>query len=266
MRLSLIGAVLAALALASSATAAPVYGYRVVHAYPHDPGAFTEGLFYKGGYLYESTGLEGRSFIQKVQLETGHVAMRRTLDPIHFGEGIVAWGDRLIQLTWREQTGFVYALDTFKPLARFTYPGEGWALTHDGSRLIMSDGTPQLRFLNPVTLKELGRITVTDDGLPVEYLNELEYVNGEVLANIWQTNRIARIDPASGKVKGWIDLTGLAQRAGAAHDPDAVLNGIAYDAKAKRLFVTGKLWPKLFEIQLVDCRKTPKASGCPAAG
>jgi glutamine cyclotransferase len=266
MRLAFLSALAALLALASNAAEAaptPVYGYRIVHAYPHDPGAFTEGLFYEGGWLYESTGLEGHSFIQKVKLETGKAALRRTLDPSHFGEGIVAWRGRLIQLTWREQLGFTYDLATFKPTGTFHYPGEGWALTHDATRLIMSDGTPQLRFLNPQTLQETGRITVRDQGQPVANLNELESVDGEVLANIWMTDRIARIDPASGRVKGWIDLSGLAFRAGASMNQDAVLNGIAYDARSRRLFVTGKLWPKLFEIQLVDCRKAPKTTGCP---
>lgn len=265
LKLAILFAALAALfASAAAAAPTPVYGYRIVHAYPHDPGAFTEGLFYDGGWLYESTGLEGRSFIQKVKLESGRPALRRNLDPSHFGEGIVAWGGRLIQLTWREQTGFTYDLATFRPTGTFHYPGEGWALTHDARRLIMSDGTPQLRFLDPVTLKETGRVTVRDQGQPVANLNELEFVAGEVLANIWMTDRIARIDPATGRVKGWIDLSGLNFRAGAALDPDAVLNGIAWDAKGRRLFVTGKLWPKLFEIQLVDCRKQPKASGCSA--
>jgi glutamine cyclotransferase len=231
--------------------AAPEYGYRVVRAFPHDRTAFTEGLFFLDGFLYESTGLEGRSSIRKERLETGEVLQSRTVPAQYFGEGIVAWKDRLIELTWQSQVGFLYDLSTLAPFADFHYPGEGWALTRDDHRLIMSDGTAELRFLDPDTLKELGRVKVTDEGRPVTNLNELEYVKGEVLANIWQTNRIARIDPATGKVVGWIDLTGLLSDADRAAAPVDVLNGIAYDAKADRLFVTGKLWPKLFEIKLV---------------
>lgn len=248
----------AAFALSWPATAAtPEYGYRVVHAYPHDPSAFTEGLFYRDGFLYESTGKEGRSFVRKEKLETGQVLQSRSIDAQYFGEGIVAWKDRLYELTWRSQIGFIYDLATLKPFATFTYPGEGWALTHDDRRLIMSDGTPELRFLDPTTLKELGRVRVTDHGRAVENLNELEYVHGEVLANIWQTNRIARIDPRTGKVTGWIDLAGLLPVGETPADPDAVLNGIAYDAKGDRLFVTGKLWPKVFEIKLVRKSASP---------
>jgi glutaminyl-peptide cyclotransferase len=229
----------------------PTYGYQIIHAYPHDPGAFTEGLFFLGGGLYESTGLEGRSSIRRVRLKTGEVLQKLDIPSQYFGEGIVNWKGTLIELTWRSQVGFVYDLRTFRQLRRFSYPGEGWALTQDGRRIIMSDGTPDIRFLDPQTLKETGRITVTDDGQPVHNINELEWVKGEIFANIWQTDRIARIDPASGAVVGWIDLSGLRASSGAGDDPNAVLNGIAYDAKDDRLFVTGKLWPKLFEIRLV---------------
>ncbi len=240
------------LALTAPARAAPPeYGYRVVHTYPHDKTAFTEGLFYLDGYLYEGTGEPGRSFVRKETLETGKVVQSTAIPPELFGEGIVAWKDRLYELTWQTQIGFAYDLKTLKPFAKFTYPGEGWALTHDETRLIMSDGTPDLRFLDPMTLKELGRIKVTDEGRPVSNLNELEYVKGEVYANIWQTNRIARIDPKSGKVVGWIDLTGLLPAAETPPGNDGVLNGIAYDARRDRLFVTGKMWPRLFEIKLV---------------
>ena len=231
--------------------ATPIYGYRIVHIYPHDKTAFTEGLFWHDGYLYESTGLEGRSFIRKEVLETGKVLQSRTVPSQYFGEGIVAWKDRLIELTWRSHVGFVYDLKTLAPFSSFPYPGEGWALTHDDKRLIMSDGTSELRFLDPDTLQEIGRVTVTDGGKPVVDINELEYVKGEVLANIWHTNRMARIDPASGHVTGWIDLTGLLKPSEVTDPLDGVLNGIAYDAKDDRLFVTGKLWPKLFEIKLV---------------
>lgn len=238
---------------ASVATrATPVSGYRVVKVYPHDRTAFTEGLFYENGSLYESTGYEGRSSVRRVRLETGEVLQERALDARYFGEGIVAWGGRLMQLTWRGGVGFVYDLATFAPKGEFRYPGEGWALTHDGRRIIMSDGTDALRLLDPETLAETGRLRVTDQGRPVDQLNELEFVKGEVLANIWQTDRIARIDPATGRVKGWIDLTGLLgepHAAGLPGRPD-VLNGIAYDKARDRLFVTGKYWPRLYEIRL----------------
>ena len=230
----------------------PVYGFHVAATYPHDVQAFTEGLFFHDGELYESTGYEGRSSIRRVELATGRVLQSRALDPKYFGEGIVAWKDRLIELTWRSNIGFVYDLKTFAPIGEFHYPGEGWALTTDGRRLIMSDGSADLRFLDPATLKETGRLRVTDHGRPVAMLNELEWVKGEILANIWQTDRIARIDPHTGRVTGWIDLASLL---GAPHgegrqgEPD-VLNGIAYDAAGDRLFVTGKNWPKLFQITL----------------
>ena len=249
---------LAALAFALSALAAvparaaiPVYGYTVVHTYPHDPEAFTEGLFYLDGFLYECTGLEGKSDIRKVQLATGKVLQRRAIDPKYFGEGIVAWKGRLAELTWQSQIGFIYDLSTFKPRSTFHYAGEGWALTHDDKRIIMSDGTPQLRFLDPATLAETGRLTVTLNGRPLAMLNELEWVKGEVLANIWQTNFIARIDPKTGAVTGVIDLTRLVTPDEQAKGrPIDVLNGIAYDAEHDRLFVTGKLWPDLYEIKL----------------
>ena len=235
-----------------AASRAPVFGYRVVHAYPHDTQAFTEGLFFHDGDLYESTGYEGHSSIRRVRLATGRPVQSRALDPRYFGEGIVAFGDRLIQLTWRSGVGFVYDLKTFAPKAEFRYPGEGWALTTDGRRLYMSDGTPDLRMLDPDTLRETGRITVIDGGRPVPMLNELEWVKGEILANVWMTDRIARIDPRTGRVTGWIDLTGLLGQPhgeGAPGGPD-VLNGIAYDAARDRLFVTGKYWPRLYEIRL----------------
>ncbi|HEY1127842.1 MAG TPA: glutaminyl-peptide cyclotransferase [Roseateles sp.] len=231
--------------------APPVQGYKVVNSYPHDPDAFTQGLFFHDGFLYESTGLRGRSSIRKVDLATGRVLQAVELPGEFFGEGITMWGDRLIGITWQEQTAFVLDLKTFKLWRKFNYAGEGWGITHDGRELIMSDGTAELRFLDPLTFKELRRVRVTASGRPVDLLNELEWVDGEVYANVWQTDRIARINPKTGQVTGWIDLTGLLpQRSGA----DDVLNGIAYDAKARRLFVTGKLWPKLFEIQLTKPR------------
>jgi len=229
----------------------PEYGYVLVHTYPHDREAFTEGLFFLDGYLYESTGLEGQSDVRKVDLGTGKVLQVHALSPSLFGEGIVNWKDRLVQLTYQSQIGFVYDLATFKPLSTFRYQGEGWGLTQDGTHILMSDGTPDIRFIDPETLKETGRITVTDRGQPVRNVNELEWVKGEILANIWQTNEIARIDPKTGRVTGWIDLSGLLGPGDRSSDPDAVLNGIAYDARTDRLFVTGKRWPKLFEIRLV---------------
>jgi glutamine cyclotransferase len=229
--------------------AAPVAGYRVVKTYPHDRQAFTQGLQYVGGVLYEGTGQHGQSGIRKVKLETGEVLQHQPLDPKYFGEGITVWGETLVQLTWQSEVGFVYDLKTFKPSKSFNYTGEGWGLTHDGKRLIMSDGSAALRFLDPVTFKETGRTIVRDGATTIDRLNELEVVRGEVLANIWQTHRIARISPSTGKVVGWIDLTGLLDAREAAGTD--VLNGIAYDAAGDRLFVTGKWWPKLFEIKIV---------------
>ncbi|MBV8811879.1 MAG: glutaminyl-peptide cyclotransferase [Acidobacteriaceae bacterium] len=246
-----MGAIFTAAHFAPAQTRTPEYGYKVIHSYPHDRLAFTEGLFYLDGFLYESTGLKGASSIRKVKLETGEIVQNYDLPPNYFGEGIINWNDQLIQLTWQSQIGFVHDLKTLRVMSTFYYPGEGWALTQDGKRIIMDDGTPQLRFWDPETLAELGRLTVTDHSRPVENLNELEWVKGEIYANIWGTNRIARIDPVNGKVVGWIDLTGLLKPEEVDGDSDAVLNGIAYDAKHDRLFVTGKKWPRLFEIRLV---------------
>jgi glutaminyl-peptide cyclotransferase len=231
----------------------------VVHTYPHDSQAFTEGLFYLNGFLYESTGLEGESSIRKVRLETGEVVQKLELPSQYFGEGIVNWKNNLIQLTYKSEVGFVYDLNIFAVKSQFTYPGEGWALTQDGKHIYMSDGTPQIRLWDPETLKETGRITVTDDTGPVTNVNELEWVKGEIYANVWTTDRIARIDPASGKVAGWIDLTGLlsANDRAEGNEGTDVLNGIAYDAQHDRLFVTGKRWPKLFEIKVVKKSDKP---------
>jgi glutaminyl-peptide cyclotransferase len=241
---------LSALAAAPALAATPVYGYTVVNTYPHDPAAFTEGLFYLNGFLYESTGLEGKSDIRKVQLTTGKVLQRRPLDAKYFGEGIIAWKGRLAELTWQSQIGFTYDLSTFKPRASFRYMGEGWALTHDDHRLIMSDGTPELRFLDPETLAETGRLKVMFNGKPLPMINELEWVKGEILANVWQTGYVVRIDPKTGVVTGVIDLSPLVRQEQAKGQPIDVLNGIAYDAQHDRLFVTGKLWPDLYEIKL----------------
>ena len=233
---------------------APVSSYRVVHVFPHDAEAFTQGLVYLDGFLYEGTGLNGRSSIRKVRLENGEVLQIQKLDQQYFGEGIAIVANSLFELTWQTEVGFIYDRASFQRTGTFTYKGEGWGLTQDGKRLIMSDGTAYLRFIDPVTRKESSRIQVRDGGTPVERLNELEYVKGEVLANVWQTERIARISPSTGQVIGWIDMSGLltAREAQMAEAAGGVLNGIAYDAKEDRLFVTGKLWPKLFEIKVVE--------------
>jgi glutaminyl-peptide cyclotransferase len=240
--------------------AVPIYDYEVVHVYPHDTHAFTEGLFYLNGFLYESTGLEQQSSIRRVRLETGEVVQKIAVAPQYFGEGIVNWKRHLISLTWKTQVGFVYDLATLKMQRRFQYPGEGWALTQDGKRLIMSDGTPELRFLDPRTLKEIGRLRVTFKGQPVPELNELEWVKGEIYANVWQTNVIVRIDPASGDVVGIINLAGLLRPSDLTMGQTDVLNGIAYDAQHDRLLVTGKNWPKLFEIRLRPHHDGPLAN------
>lgn len=235
-----------------------VYDYEIVKVYPHDPDAFTQGLFFLDGHLYESTGLKGRSSLRKVALETGEVLRKYDLPANLFGEGATNWKDRIVQVTWRSQVGFVYDLTSFEQKRKFTYPGEGWGLAQDGRRLIMSDGTADLRFLDPKSLKETGRVSVTHRGKPVARLNELEYVDGEVYANIWQSDLIVRIDPESGAVNGVVDLRGLRARlSGGGPGPD-VLNGIAYDNAAGRLFVTGKLWPNLFEIRLIEREARPE--------
>lgn len=227
----------------------PVYTFDIVRSYPHDPDAFTQGLFFRDGFLYESTGLEGRSTVRTVRLQDGKVLQAASLPPSQFGEGSTDWGGEIISVTWRNQVGHRWDRATLKPKSTFRYTGEGWGLTNDGGNLILSDGTAWLRFLDPATFKERRRIKVTAAGRPVNQLNELEWVKGEILANIWQTDLIARIDPATGAVKGVINLAGLERAAGGSR-PDNVLNGIAYDRAGDRLFVTGKRWSKLFEIRL----------------
>lgn len=224
------------------------YTYSVVNMYPHDTNAFTEGLVFEDGFLYESTGLYGNSSLRRVDLETGEVLQLRTLQSRYFGEGIAIVGDEIVQLTWQSHVGFVYDKDTFSLLREFEYPTEGWGLTYDGKRLIMSDGTSNLYFLDPVTFKRIGQVVVHDTG-PVTELNELEYIKGAVYANIWGQNKIAVINPQTGQVTAWIDLTGIQDSKN--QDPNNVLNGIAYDTNGDRLFVTGKMWPHIFEIKLV---------------
>lgn len=227
----------------------PLYTYQIVHTYPHDPGAFTQGLQYVDGVFYEGTGLNGRSSIRKVAIDTGKVLQQRPLSAEHFGEGITVFKNDLIELTWQTHVAFVYDKATFQPKKQFSYPGEGWGLTSDGTNLIMSDGSNELRILDPVTFVEKRRIKVTAAGAPLRNLNELEYMKGEILANVWQTDYVARIAPDTGRVTAYIDLRGLLTATERANTD--VLNGIAYDAEHDRLFVTGKLWPKVFEIKLV---------------
>jgi glutaminyl-peptide cyclotransferase len=229
----------------------PVYSYRILAAYPHDPGAFTQGLIYSGSVLYEGTGLyNGLSSLRKVDLETGEVLQIHRLRTDEFGEGIAVHGERILQLTWLNGYGYIYNRDTFDPLGTFAYPTEGWGLTHDGSRFIMSDGSATLHFWDLDTLEETGQVQVHDEHGPLVCLNELEYVQGQVYANVWQTDYLAVIDPATGGVTAWIDLAGLLESQGPVPSAD-VLNGIAYDLEGDRLFVTGKWWPWLFEIELV---------------
>ncbi len=229
---------------------APVYSYRIVNTYPHDQDAFTQGLVFENGAIYAGTGLYGKSSLRKVDLETGNILQIYELPARYFGEGITIFEDIIVQLTWKSNTGFIYDKRGFKLLRDFTYATEGWGITHDGKRLIMSDGTSALYFLNPETFRIIGHIEVYDNSLPVNRLNELEYINGQIYANVWQTNDIAIIDPQSGQVSGWIDLSELAPSQYASTSID-VLNGIAYDTEKERLFITGKLWPWLFEIKLV---------------
>jgi glutamine cyclotransferase len=225
------------------------YGFEVVRTFHHDTGAFTEGLVFADGVLYEGTGIPGESELRKVDLETGTVLQVQSL-PEYFGEGITVFGNKIIQLTWQSQRGFVYDKDSFQPLEEFSYTGEGWGITNDGNRLIMSNGSATLSFLDPATFKVIGGTQVSDRNVPVTNLNELEYINGTVYANVWQQDKIAIINIQTGQVKAWIDLTGLYTPA--TFDVDNVLNGIAYDANGGRLFVTGKRWSQLFEIRLVS--------------
>lgn len=262
---SLSSPALASAALAQTAPAAvfpaapaaqparpPVYGYEVVATYPHDPEAFTQGLEFRDGVLFESTGRHPSS-IRRVRLEDGEVLQKRELDEQFFGEGLTVVDDRIISLTWHGGHGFVWNAETLEPAGTFSYAGEGWGLTHDDTRLILSDGSAALRFLDPVTMAQTGSVPVTFMGRPLTQLNELEFIDGEVWANIWQSHFIVRIDPATGNVTGVVDLTGILPDP-VANPADDVLNGIAWDAGNRRLFVTGKNWPKLFEIRLTGPR------------
>jgi glutamine cyclotransferase len=255
-RVALAAALLAALAAGGRASTSvalaepdvPTYGVEIVGTRPHDPDAFTQGLVFHDGALYESTGLHGRSSVRRVDLDTGRVLSRRSVPRQYFAEGLTIFQGRIVQLTWQSQKGFVYDLG-LRLTREFAYTGEGWGLTHDGTSLIMSDGTSRLRFLDPATFAVRRVLDVTDAGRPVESLNELEFVRGEVYANVWPTDWIVRIDPVSGRVVGRVDLTGLLaphER----HGTEDVANGIAYDASADRLFLTGKLWPRLYEVRL----------------
>jgi glutaminyl-peptide cyclotransferase len=239
--------VLLPLVCAVASAEVPVYSVRVINTFPHDPAAFTQGLVALDGELYEGTGRNGQSSLRRVALDSGEVLQRRNLGIRYFGEGITIFGERIYQLTWQSQLGFVYDRATFELQKTFFLPGEGWGLTHNGTHLIVSDGSATLRFLDPETQKEVKRLAVTEDGAPRDRLNELEFIDGEIWANVWYSDQIVRIDPATGAVTAKVDLAGLQPQRGA----DEVLNGIAFDAAARRLFVTGKLWPALYEIEVV---------------
>jgi glutamine cyclotransferase len=233
---------------APDAQKVPVYGFRVMAIYPHDSGAFTQGLVYRDGVLYEGTGLYGRSKLRETRLETGAVTRSRILPPQLFGEGIALFEDHLVQLTWRSGIGLVWDLENLTVVRTFAYSTEGWGITSDGRNLIMSDGSSELRFLDPETFRVRGKIDVVSEGAPLPGLNELEYVEGLIYANVWETDEIAIISPETGVVVAWIDLSGLLteeEQLGA-----DVLNGIAYDPESGRLLVTGKLWPKIFQIEI----------------
>jgi glutaminyl-peptide cyclotransferase len=248
--------ILLALALSLAAAAQTTDTYQVVHTYPHDSQAFTQGLIYFDGHLYESTGIKGKSSLREEDLDTGSILQFQDVPSKYFAEGLTNWGDTLIQLTWQDHAVLVYDHANLHFLRAMPHPGEGWGITQDGKSLILSDGSATLHFLDPVTLHEVRHITVKDRGAPVKQLNELEFIHGEIYANIWYSDHIARIDPATGKVLGWIDLTSLFPKSERS-DPGAVLNGIAWDAAHDRLFVTGKLWPKIYEIKLIPAKSVP---------
>lgn len=228
----------------------PVYTYEVVNIWPHDTRAFTQGLVFHQGWFYESTGHYGQSTLRKVEPRTGKVSKKVEISSQYFAEGMTILQGRVYQLTWTERKGFIYDLKNLRHEGEFGFEGEGWGLTNDGQSLIMSDGTHQIRFLDPQTFKQTRAISVCENGSPLMEINELEYIKGEIYANLWKSNRIVRIDPQTGRILGWIDLTGLLAPEERIHPDEDVLNGIAYDEKDDRLFVTGKRWPKIFEIRL----------------
>lgn len=248
----------AAVKAAAPAETVARYGYRVVKVHPHDPDAFTQGLFMLNGRLFESTGMAGASSIREVDLETGKVKRQRDIERPYFAEGVAPWGNSIVGLTWTHGKAFVWDRESFAPKGEYTYTGEGWGLTGDGKQLILSDGTDRLRFLDPQTFKATREVPVTLHGEPIEMLNELEYVQGQVYANVWQTDYIVRIDPRDGRINGIIDLSGLMSHGPAITKRIDVLNGIAFDPVSKHLLVTGKYWPALFEIELID-----KVTGAP---
>jgi len=227
----------------------PKYGYQIVNIWPHDSNAFTQGLILMDGKLLESTGQEGFSSLRRVDLESGKVLKKVDVPVPYFAEGIAVLNGKVYQLTWQHNMGFIYDAQTFDRVGEFNYQGEGWGLTTDGQSLILSDGSSRIQFIDPANFRVTRSINVTDGSGPVRELNELEYVKGEIYANVWHEDRIATIDPLSGRVNSWIDLTGL-MPAGELQDPEAVLNGIAYDQANDKLIVTGKLWPRVFEIKV----------------
>jgi len=245
---AILSALLVATSIQPTKSKAVSYNYKIVNVYPHDVNAFTEGLTYDNDLLYESIGLYGNSTLRCEELKTGKVLQEHALQPQLFGEGITIVGDKIIQLTWQSHLGFIYDKNSFAQLQEFSYPTEGWGITFDGSKLIMSDGTANLYFLDPVTFQKIGEIQVRDI-TPISDINELEYVQGEVYANIWMEQRIAIINPQTGEVNAWINMTGLYNPP--SNDANSVLNGIAYDPVGNRLFVTGKMWPSLYEIKLL---------------
>ncbi len=235
----------------------PIYSYKIIQSYPHDPQAFTQGLVFEDGFLYEGTGLYQFSSLRKVDLETGNVLQIRENPDQFFGEGITIFGNKIIQLTWQSKIGFVYDKNTFNLLQEFHYPYEGWGITHDGKHLLISDGTSTVHFLDPDTFKEIGKIEVYENNTPVTRINELEYIKGKIYANIWQTDLIAIINPLNGSITGWVDLRGILSDRDFIERID-VLNGIAYDEIGERLFITGKFWPHIFEIELIEIKKPKK--------
>jgi glutamine cyclotransferase len=239
-----------ACSISSTAEDVPVYSYEVVNSWPHDAEAYTQGLVFYDGSLFESTGLYGSSSLRRVELKTGKVKKKVDVAREYFAEGMTIFGDKIFQLTWQAQKGFVYDLKKFRQEGEFTYEGQGWGLTHDNHSLIMSDGTNRIRFLDPNTFQVQRTISVYENGHPLTELNELEFIKGEIYANIWKTDRIVRIDPTTGRINAWVDMTGL-HHEGDRRIPENCLNGIAYDAESDRIFLTGKRWSKMYEIRLV---------------